>query len=238
MKTLKPFLVCLLGTLALAACDPIEGTLQVLQPFTAVSGDSSQPCNFNQYDYPCMNPTENITVEPGSYRMSLDMRGRGLAQLRLDVGRSQKVLELQVPRGKGIPDNGQVVLTSQESGQPFDLIADTVTNISNSETQQGRESCQVPVYEQVCRLEGQPARERCQTEVRYQTGSQDVTFYYQTKTQNMTAQIQVSGSTVAQLNGSRSNTQKIYTYQSSCYLIPEPGYGHGGGWPRPRPRFP
>lgn len=213
MKSLKLFALGLIAT-SLTACDPIEGILQVTKSFSAIAGTTNNTCNGD--DYPCTNPTESVQIPEGSHKVKLDVVGRDTLQMRIKVGRWEKNIELNLPRGTEIPDTGRFSLPGRDSGQPFDLNGETLTQVSTGPEMRDRESCQVPVQEQVCGVIGNPPQAACWWETRYRQGWQDVQYYLKTTDQSLNAQIVQNGTEAATLKGSRSSSQKIYTYRGYC----------------------
>jgi hypothetical protein len=212
-------LLTTVASLTLTACDPISGTLQVVKSFTALVGSSNQNCTGD--NYPCDIQKQPITVTPGNYSMTIDMLGRDTVQINLKSGRYPQIIELSVPPGKEIPSTGSISLTAQESGQPFDLVAHTNTDVQESAKTHGYEYCQISWQEQVCGPTGggpnQPPQYHCWYETRYQPGEQEVEYFMRTTTQTMQAQISASGTAAGNYSGSRTANEKIYTYQSQCY---------------------
>jgi hypothetical protein len=217
-----------LALLALAAvgCDPISGYLMVNRPLQVKVNTTLPNCNA-EMDPSCgYSQSESATLNPGQYRMDIEMITRKDAQIIVSTGKNDLKLDLAL-NGKDIPATGTVSISSAESGQPFDLLAQTQTSVSRTDSTRGIESCQIVWQQQVCGLvpgdsgkgsnvKNQPPIYKCRMETFSKPGQQEVEFYYETTTQNMQAQIIQSGSQAASFSGSRSNTEKIYTYQGPC----------------------
>ncbi len=223
-RTLSIVSLGLLTSLALIACDPINGTLQVAQSFTALAGSSSQQ-NCGQENPNCGASwgKHQITITPGSYNMSVES-GRNDLQIDLKGANLSEKLELTIPAGKQIPDSGRVTLTSQETGQPFDLEAVINTDVQDSAKTNGYETCQVSYQEQVCAPTGDggpgnPPQIHCWFETHTRQGQQQVEYFVRSTNRSMTAEILLLGSTTsaAHFSGNRMSKQKIYTYQSPCF---------------------
>ncbi len=199
----------------LLGCEPIQGTLQILNPLKAIEGQT--PTNCNSYNPNCQDPKKPITVPVGTYKAKLDRLGKTTLLLKFKVGRQDKVLELNVPRGKEVPETGVFTLSAQESGQPFDLTAQTETVIDRTPEQREQESCQITYHETVCGVVGNPPQYTCWTETHYRYGWQEVVYYLKTTRQSMQSEITQAGQSAATFEGERSSSEKIYTYKGICY---------------------
>jgi hypothetical protein len=229
MKTQMKLGIFFLGLSLVVACDPIRGTLQVNRSFEAKAGSSFSSAAYCSGEmYPCGNETQSISIPVGQHNMKVDMITRKDAQLLIKVGKTEHKIELSIPDGKQIPATGSISISAQESGQPFDLHAQTQTDVSRTELERDLESCEIVWQERVCGIrpgksgKGSDVKDEkpvyeCWTETFRKPGTQDVEFFYETTTQHMQAQIQQSGSQVASFSGLRTNTEKIYTYKGTCF---------------------
>ena len=106
-----------------------------------------------------------VNVESGVHQATLKLRTKKKMTLVLNVnGRTEK-LEFSVPKGLRIPtDHGQLRLTSQEVGQPYDMSATANTSVSRSEPRNTVESCSISVMRPVCRDVRAPSRTECHTD--------------------------------------------------------------------------
>lgn len=217
MKTLTSFGIFFAVLGGLIACDPISGSLQVSHPFS-VRTTSTSICPADAY--PCDDNGKVETLQPGSYSMQIQQFGGNTIRIYLKLKKQQVPVDLNIASGREIPATGSLVLSSQETGQPFDLQAQTQTNVSETEPRRELEDCEITWTERVCGLkpggvQGKPVH-TCQ-DVKYtRQGFRDVEYFYRTTTQNMQAQILDRGSQVANFSGSRSDTNKIYLYKGTC----------------------
>jgi hypothetical protein len=218
LKPLKTFAIFLGLTTTLMACDPIRGTLQVDRSLSVKTGNAQ---NCPAETYPCPENVKLATVNPGSYSMDVDALGASTFRIYLKTDRKQLNIELDIPSGKSIPSNGTFSLSSAESGQPFDLLGQVQTDVSQTQETRTQESCQITHTEQVCGLKpgqsGQGPVYACWTETFTREGIEDVQYYYRTTTENLQAQLVQSGAQAAHYAGSKTSTDKIYTYKGGCH---------------------
>jgi len=218
LKTLRALGIFLILASLVIACDPIRGQLRVDRAFSAKKETRNNFCTGD--NYPCDQATsETITVQPGSYSMKVEQFGRNQVNIYLKA-KHELTLPLSLPSHKEIPDTGSITLSSQESGQPFDLVAQTQTDVSETEPTRDVESCEIRRVERVCGIkpggvDGKP-NYQCWDQTYVTPGSKDVEYFYRTTTQNMQAQIVDRGSQIASFSGSRTDTDKIYLYEGPC----------------------
>ena len=217
MKSLKTFGIIFAVLSGLIACDPISGSLQVSHPFS-VRTTSTNICTGDMW--PCDDNGKIETLQPGSYNMQIQQFGGNTIRIYLKLKKQQVPVDLNISSGREIPATGSLVLSSQETGQPFDLQAQTQTQVSETEPRRELEDCEITWTERVCGIKpggsnGKPVHS-CQ-DVKYsRPGLRDVEYFYRTTTQHMQAQILDRGSQVASFSGSRSDTDKIYLYKGAC----------------------
>lgn len=229
MKPLKYLGFVLSVATILSACDPISGRLQVGRSFTVktAAGDPQMGGACPADLYPCANEEKVETIQPGSYNMEISQFGGDNIRIQLGSGSKTMNIDLALPDGQDIPSTGNIALSSQQTGQPFDLQAQTQTTVTRTEPRRDIESCQITWQERVCGLvpggpNGKPVH-KCRTETFSRPGSRDVEYYYKTTHQDMQAQILAQGSQVATFVGSRTSTDKIYLYEGPCI---DHRYGH------------
>lgn len=209
-KVLGLLSLCLLFT----ACDPIEGSIQVLKPFTMQTLESRN-CGNGEQD---MCRTISVTVPAGSHSFTLTMKNNA-ATLDISAGRVKAFTDIQIPSGKTIPDNGTVVLTAQESQQSFTSVLNVKTIVSQTDVERGEESCTVTVYEDRCDYDRNGNR-RCQTVRVDLPGTRQVEFYYRNTDKYLEGKLTAPNDlndVIATLSGSNHDSDKIYTFQGQCF---------------------
>jgi hypothetical protein len=196
------------------ACDPIPTTLVVTKAFTGlVKNNTPPPC-----DYGCDTETK-IQIPAGKYNSKLEFVSKRELILSIDVGRSRYNLSLNVPNNASIPnDNGSFVLSSRDSGQPFDLAGTLETTYSRTQEQGAYESCRYVIQEQQCWFDGR--QNVCRWVQREVWGHQQVAYFLETANRHIVgtvANAKDAKDVFASFDGQRSETQKIYTYKGACY---------------------
>lgn len=213
---LKIFSVfCLLGILT--GCDPIKGTLTVSSPFKAIAN------NFNKCDgdpdVNCDPDDHKFTVLPGNYDVTFEVTSKKNVNLEMVIRGHKATIEMAIPKGKELPENGGIILSSKESGQPFNLIAEVKTTIHDSEKRAEVQSCTIQWQETVCRQVGYPPRTECWTQTHTRYGQREVHYFFRTAVKEIVANFSMPAKPdekSAQFKGSRKDSETIYTYDSGC----------------------
>jgi len=203
-----------LTVLAMAGCrNTIEGTLRVEKAFSAKS-TQKLPCNPEAGD-PCY-AEKNIQVAPGQYTAKVSVNSGSQIEVQIKDTKTQTLM-LQVPNNMTIPENGSFSVTSQQSGQPFDLNGVVTTTHQNSEVYRQRESCVVERWEREC-FET-PHGRQCSTVLRTYPGFREVEFYYIDSLQvlDIVLTSAATRSPLAHFKGDKQISQKRYAYQGQCW---------------------
>ena len=204
-------LVLFAAALALSACNPIKGQLNVTQPFTALSDQSS--CTPDESGQNC-GGVDRITVAPGSYAASFDLSSRSAAVFSIKLDRwNTRNLTLRIPGNNHLPNySGPISLSHTESGQPFDLRGDIDTKESDGPQQSGWRSCTRTEYEQRCDQHG------CYS-VPVQVGGQQYVRYHLHYTDSkLNVQLFSAGSSAAAAGfaGERNVAEQVNEYEGYC----------------------
>lgn len=206
-----------LFAVGLMGCDPISGSINVREEFKAVATDPNCIPGRDQ-----CSVEKSVKIPTGVLNANVLFRSKREAVLNIKVKNTTQQLVFKIPKDKPIPEtNGEFTLTSKESGQPFDLTAGLKTTVENSSQYSGYESCTVTIREQVCYVNPLPNGSTCQFVDHVYQGRQYVEYYYKTTTTVMNAALvkSTSASTLADFNGSKSNSDKIYLRQDPCQIF-------------------
>lgn len=213
MTSLRARCLALFGlSFLLLGCDPIRGSLTVIEEFDAVVGEA----NFcSDEDWLCQ--PENVRIPQGDYQMSLTAFSSRDAELKL-VGDREYKMKLNINGRSSLPDNGPFRLPSRESGQPFNLAGQSKTDFSDTGIQQSYESCQITTNHRLCRRSPQdPRKEICETHRVVRQGQRRVEYFYRTTTTQMGGKLENSeGRAIGHFNGRRMKSDKIYTWRDIC----------------------
>lgn len=225
----------LVGIIALSACNSVRGTIEVYKSFTYTNKSSSEMisfCRSHPTDYYCKGvdtDNETVTVVPGSYGATLELASASQAFLTIDYktkSGDKTKLSFKMPNGQAFPRyQGDVSLSSAQTGQAYDMRGRVETEESDSSPTQSTESCTYTVQERVCRYEnvtdrqGRTHREhRCCMEPVTYPGRQDVEYYYHTTTTDFNVGLYAPSSSdlLAAFKGRSTSHDKVYTYQGIC----------------------
>lgn len=198
--------------LLLAACDPFEGVISVKQPMTVKSSEKTPGCNPGEDPWGC-NQIVNVTVPAGDHSAKLDFVSRDQIQLNLKVNGKKKQLNLDLPKKLNVPDNGAWEISAANLGQEFGAQGNSATQVTDSDTYRGWESCTYQRQEVVCTPQG------CHTEYRTVYGQQQVEYFERRTNQQITVNFVKANqsATLAEFNGQRAFAEKIYRYRGQCY---------------------
>jgi hypothetical protein len=205
----------------ISSCDPLEGVISVKEKITYKNTANSFDCfkDDGNNNPNCYGPDVK-TIEPGEYKISIDQTSKRALTVEIKNKSVSHKLELKTQK-KAVPSQGEFNLTSAESEQPFDLKSALRTEISRTESRNETLYCTETRYAgRDCYLiPGKPnegSKEVCDIREDIFAGEEYQEYYYSTETKYITGTLLVQNKTVADLNGSRTDTDKIVTYNSGC----------------------
>lgn len=205
----------------LCGCDPVEGNL-FLKEDLGVNKTVNESCQNDSLG--CLNQEFGTTIPAGGYDMKIEASSERMIQLIISKKLTLVKLELNLPKGKQFPENGELLLAADESGQPFDFLLGSRVDMRNSEAYSGNESCAENILTQVCFVvsgsNGSQPREKCEMRNVLAKGEQHVEYYYHTIDQLVSVQFLKTGTQEVKGNyrGSRSSSNKVYTRKDRCEL--------------------
>ncbi len=194
----------------LTSCNPVTGILRV-EKMLQVIHQQNQTCN--PMGHSCPDPKETVNIKPGDYVIKMQLTNKRTAVVFMKTASRQLTLNLNIPSGRGLPENGPFHLTSQESGQPFDLQAVMTTNRTDSAPQRMFEACQVEENETVCSPQG------CWVQHRIRQGARDIRYFDRTTVQKLEGSFMDASSKeqLATLDGDRRSVDRIIQSTGPCF---------------------
>ncbi len=131
-------------------------------------------------------------------------------------------VKFKIPKSIPLPKNGgKMLVPSALTGQPYDLAADVVMDISRSSTTDAYESCTDTVYYEdcSCSADGQIT---CQERSIGLSAEMPVSYYLEYTTRDIIVDVvqPATNKSVARFKGSRTDSEKIYTYKGMCRADP------------------
>lgn len=197
--------------LLLAACDPFEGVISVKQQMTVKSSEQTPGCNPDD-SWGC-DQIVNVTVPAGDHNAKLDFVSRDQIQLTLKINGKKKQLNLDLPKKLKVPDNGAWEITATDLGQDFGALGNSATQVTDSDTYRGYESCTYQRSEVICGPQG------CHTEWRTVYGQQQVEYFERRTNQQIAVNFVKAPQSVilAEFKGQRNFAERIYRYKGQCY---------------------
>ena len=141
-------IVLLLSMVLLTSCvEKVRGTFEAKRPLTLRGKDGS------------------LTLTEGVHSAVLKIKQKKSATIVVEANGRKSKVQFNLPRGVKLPTNyGQVRLTSNEVGQPYDVNAAANTTVSNSGPRTSTESCSRSVVRPVCSYVTVPSRPVCRTD--------------------------------------------------------------------------
>ena len=197
--------------LLLAACDPFEGVISVKQQIAVKSSEKTPWCSPD--DPGGCDQIVNVTIPAGDHNAKLDFVSRNQIQLTLKINGKKKQLNLDLPKKLNVPDNGPWEITSADLGQDFGALGNSATQVTDSDTYRGWESCTYQRSEVVCTPQG------CHTEYRTVYGQQQVEYFERRTNQQIAVNFVKAPQSVilAEFKGQRNFAERIYRYKGQCY---------------------
>jgi hypothetical protein len=188
-------ILCSLLMLAFVGCEDLSGQLNVSQEFAVlVKGKTKQ-------------------VPVGNYDTSLDFK-RDKIKVKIELASGSIKLDLDVPKGTQLPSNGNFELLSGQTGQPFDVLGDVATKVSESGPQSQYESCQYQTYDTVCDQNG------CHYIPVTRNGSRYIEFFVRQTDSTMNFDIAEPSQvkkTKAHFVGTSRTSERIITRAGQCF---------------------
>ena len=213
MKNFIQIIMLTTLTLGLSGCDPFEGLLQVKKSFTVISTEKSGTCGGETGNFNCEQKV-NVQIPVGDQNAKLEFFGRDQVQITLKIDGRKKLITLDLPKNVNIPQNGEFMISAGDLQQGFSIKGGSATNINDSQTFRGYEQCTYTRYEVVCNVVNNQTV--CHEVPRTVYGQQRVEYFNRVTHQNINVNF-IEASTVASFNGSRSSSQRIYSYKDYCF---------------------
>ena len=199
--------------LLLAACDPFEGVISVKQQMIVKSSENSAGCNPGDGSW--CDQIVNVTIPVGDHSAKLDFASRNQIQLKLKINGKKMQINLDLPKKLNVPDNGNWEITAADLGQDFSAQGNSVTQVTESGTYRGYESCNYQRQEYIC----YPQPQGCHYEYRTVYGQQQVEYFERRTNQQMSVNFvaPAQSAILAEFTGQRNFAEKIYRYRGQCY---------------------
>ncbi len=195
MKRILTLGLLAVSVLAMTGCEDIPGVLIVTKNFSVlVKG-------------------KNKSVAEGQHETSLDFK-KNKVVATIKTGEDSIKVELAVPQGAPIPNNGNFELKSVQTGQPFDVLGAIQTTVKDSERRTGLETCQIQDYQTICDPKG------CQVVPVTRQGNRQIEFFNRETEKAMQLDMTAVGESknkYAHFDGRVRYTEKIVTYEGMCF---------------------
>jgi hypothetical protein len=140
----------------------------------------------------------------------------------VDIKANNIAVQFRIPKGIPLPKNGgQMFVPAHLSAQPYDLSADVEMDITQSAETRDFESCFETITYDDCSC-GPDGQITCQTRTQQLRADMDVSYYFKYTTRDIQVDIIKAGTnqSVGQFTGSRTDSEKIYTYKGACLADP------------------
>lgn len=186
----------LIVALFLVSCETINGNFNASEQLTLKDGSDS------------------VTIPAGSYKASLRVTTK---KVKLDIGDGNKYKFRIDP--DAIPRrNGTVFFPASEVKQPYDVNTTVRSNVFESDSRAGSESCSYRQPYTVCYPDNR-GRTQCYTEYRTVYGYRQVQYRVRTTDKSLLINLLSPGTemAMAQFEGRDVKRERIYEYVGQCY---------------------
>lgn len=207
MKNL--FLLCSL-MMILVSCKEIAGTFVVNQEFAA---NINKKCGWNPFG--SCDPKKKLQIPIGNYGAVIDFGSKTDIKIEMKANAYKETVTLLRPKNFEFPANGDFVLTASQVNQSFDVKGSVKTTVWDSPPQRGNESCSYTAPVWVCSHDNS-GRPYCHYENRSVWGYRFVEYYNRNTTRDLAADLVESQRSLGRFTGTRTDSEKIYTYTSIC----------------------
>lgn len=197
--------------LFLVSCREISGTLEVNQPFTAIV---NKKCSWNPFK--SCDPTKKVEIPAGNYNATVDFSSKTEIKIEMKANAYKETIILKRPKNFEFPQNGPFQLTQAQVNQGFDISGQVNTTVWDSPLQRQNESCSYTIQDWVCQPDG-TGKPNCGYVSRSVWGQRYVEFYDRNTTREMHADLIEAQKSVARFDGSKTDSEKIYTFTSICH---------------------
>lgn len=158
-----------------------------------------------------------VKLNPGTYPVDLNINSsRVKAQIKT-ASSSKTTFRLKLPKGTQLPVNGSLVLSPEQSGQPFQTTVDVKTEIEKSERVRGFENCTRFETIQECYTVGNPPQTVCHPVNRQSWGKKSVEYFVRSSHRSIVVSLAGTTGSDARITGSRVDSEKVYTYEGICF---------------------
>lgn len=184
----------------LASCDPYKGTIKIFHGLEWIDKD------------------EIVYIPAGSYPAELEFKKKDRVELDVQLEGAEDDIRLHIPEDVHFPEyNGDIFLSSEDSGQPWDVEGEVETNTTRSDAYSARENCSYRARERIC--ERRDGRRHCWYEYVTRYGYKEVEYYNKYTRSNIGLDLidPASQRLLANFKGYRSDSEKVYTFQGNCY---------------------
>ncbi len=165
-----------------------------------VKNDSSEIVNLTQGDYPA-----DLNINSSRVKVSVK------------TAEKKQTFRLILPKNIKFPSNGQLVLSADQSKQPFDTVVDVKTTVEDSRPRTELENCHTTRPDYECTVMGNPPQSVCYPVNRDVWGRRQVEYVIRSYNREIKAALSAAGKNLAHIEGARVDSERIYTYEGMCY---------------------
>lgn len=158
--------------------------------------------------------SEVVNLTLGDYPADLNINSSRV-KVSLKTAEKKQTFRLILPKNIKFPTNGQLVLSSAQSKQPFDTIVDVKTTVEDSRPRTDLENCQTTRQDYECNVVGN--QNVCYPVNRPIWGRKQVEYFVRSYNREINAALSMAGKSLAHIEGSRVDSERIYTYEGMCY---------------------
>jgi hypothetical protein len=161
-----------------------------------------------------------INLNPGNYTADINVSSKAVEVVVPVSRRDKQIFKLAIPKGMDLPENGQFTLTSAQSGQPFHLVADVMTEIRDTLPRRDIESCTYQRWETICTPTGPNGQVVCSQQPVTAWGRRMVVYFDRFFKRDLKAVIFENESLQTKLaisQGLNQSVQRIFLEQGTCF---------------------
>lgn len=194
---MKFFMPVILAAFLMVGCEKIEGQLNITKELKLKNSKG-----------------DTHLLRVGTYTADIKANTKKKITLRLNNDSDEKFI---FSHDGNIPDNGAFNIPSKVSGQPVDLSGSVATNIANSPTREGTESCTYQEAYQVCYPMPNGGM-NCSVQYRTVYGTRWIRYYDRQTTKNVNLSVKAANATEesADFHGDISFVERIVIGQTGC----------------------
>lgn len=162
-----------------------------------------------QSAFPLKTTSGVVNVTPGSYDTQLDFK-KNKIEITVKTGNKKAKLEVKTQGKIEVPQNGEFVISPEQSGQEFTVNGKNSTEVTRSNRQSTWKSCTYQTPETYCTPQG------CYQQIVTRWGQQYIEYYNETTKRDTLLAIVHQGQNAANFESHSVYQEQVIVRETMC----------------------